>query len=131
MVRNARSPVNEGQVYRKLVSKPGFNKEKAPVAPSLSIVFSILNIVKHRLRVCLEDSVEHGLQLVAGRSARKSSYISRTLNDPRLLEVLSPSVADLYSRLVFPAAFLLFNLVYWAFFMYQANHGARSYAALG
>ena len=43
--------------------------------------------------------MEHGLQLVAGRSARKSSYISRTLNDPRLLEVLSPSVADLYSRL--------------------------------
>ena len=45
------------------------------MAPSLSILFSILNIVKHRLRVCLEDSVEHGLQLVAGRSARKAGFI--------------------------------------------------------
>ena len=48
---------------------------------------------------------------------RKNSFISKRLNDPKLLEVLRPSVADLYSRVIFPVTFLLFNLFYWGFFL--------------
>ena len=61
---------------------------------------------------------------------RKNSYFSKRLNDPKLLEVLKPSVADLYSRVIFPVTFAGFNLIYWTYFLYEANHGVRSYTRL-
>ena len=61
---------------------------------------------------------DKGLTVEEGREGlRKNSFISKRLNDPKLLEVLRPSVADLYSRVIFPVTFLLFNLFYWGFFL--------------
>ena len=84
--------------------------------------------------------------MVRERRQRKSSFISKSLNDPKLLEVnihnfggncqknifqiISPSVADLYSRFIFPIVFLVFNIFYWSFYLYHANSSDTSFANL-
>ena len=62
---------------------------------------------------------------------RKNSYFSKRLNDPKLLEVLKPSVADLYSRVIFPVTFLVFNILYWGFFLFRSDQTYSTKPAQG
>ena len=52
---------------------------------------------------------------------RRVSFISRKMNDPQLLQRLEPSKPDLYSRVLFPLTFAIFNVFYWVYYLTKEN----------
>ena len=48
---------------------------------------------------------------------RRVSFISKKMNDPQLLQRLEPSKPDLYSRVLFPVTFAIFNVFYWVYYL--------------
>ena len=61
-----------------------------------------------------------------GAPKRRVSFISRKMNDPQLLQRLEPSKPDLYSRVLFPLTFAVFNVFYWVYYLTKENLEERS-----
>ena len=61
-----------------------------------------------------------------GAPKRRVSFISRKMNDPQLLQRLEPSKPDLYSRVLFPLTFAVFNVFYWVYYLTKDNLDERS-----
>ena len=57
---------------------------------------------------------------------RRASFISRKMNDPQLLQRLEPSKPDLYSRVLFPLTFAIFNVFYWVYYLTKDSMEERA-----